>query len=214
VNDFRVVQARALLKVHSVAPVRGFAVPAVVLVGEKLNQAQEILYNGMEVPEFIISSPSRLLARIPDSQVGKSLVSLQVLTESSFSNDGTLLSMILGKGLKKTSGIDRLVQNFVMTLLSSQGSDLFNQGSGGGAMAIVGKSNTATDPVSAQLALAVDRTRQQILRAQASNSRIPSSERLLSASLSSVTFNKDTNSLVGMVDIRSVAVDAALVTVR
>jgi hypothetical protein len=66
----------------------------------------------------------------------------------------------------------------------------------------------------AQLSIAVDRTRQQILRSQASNSRIPPAERLLSASLSNVSFEPQTTALSALVDLKNVLGGSASVALR
>ena len=84
-KDFRVVQAKTPLKVTSYAPVRDFSPPAITVLGEEMNKAQEILYNNVEVTEFLIISPRRLLVRIPDSQVGRPLTSLLVAVRRDWS---------------------------------------------------------------------------------------------------------------------------------
>jgi hypothetical protein len=211
-KDFRVVQAKTPLKVTSYAPVRDFSPPAITVLGEEMNKAQEILYNNVEVTEFLIISPRRLLVRIPDSQVGRPLTSLLVSTSSAVSQKDALLSLGVDSPLKTLEGIDRLVQVFMTTFMTTPGSDIFDPDAGGGGQAIIGKPNEATSSSSAQLSLAVDRTVQQMLRAQAQNTKLPPTERLLSASLSNVEFDQTTTTLRGTVDLRSVAGESALVT--
>lgn len=213
-KDFLVVQAKTVLKTTSVSPIRGFLPAAVIVLGEKLNLAHEILYNGVEVTEFIISSPSRLVVRIPDSQVGKELTSLQVLTVAAVSTKDALLSLAVVRPLRTVQGIERLVQQFTLALLTTPGSDLFNPSGGGGARSVIGKTTSDGSSPAAMLSLAVDRTRQQLLSAQAKNSRIPPSERLLSATLTSVEYDQHNTTMQGVVELRSVAGDAALVNVR
>lgn len=213
-KDLLVVQAKTVLKTTSVAPIRNFSPPAVVALGEKLHLTKEILYNGVEVTEFVISSPSRLIIRIPTSQVGRELTSLQALTTAAVSQQDALLSMAIVRPIKTVQGIDKLVQQFTLTMLTTPGSDIFEPNSGGGARAIIGRSVNGSDSPAALLSLAVNRTKQQILRSQAQNSRIPPSERLLSATLSSVEFDAQNTAIRGVVDLRSVAGESALVTVR
>lgn len=210
-RDFLVVQAKTVLKVTSVAPIRNFSPPAVIILGERLNLAQEITYNGVAVKEFIIPAPNRIVARVPETQVGRALSELRVLTAAAIIQKDSLLSLGVTRPLRTAAGIERLVQEFVMIFLSTPGSDLFNESAGGGAQSIIGR---RSDEASAELSLAVDRTKQQLFRAQARNSRIPPAERLLSASLANVEFDARTTSLAAVVDLRSVAGDAALVTVR
>jgi hypothetical protein len=213
-KDLLVVQAKVVLKTTSIAPIRNFTPPAVVVLGEDLHLTKEILYNNVEVTEFVISSPSRLIVRIPTSQVGKELTSLQALTTSTISRQDSLLSMAIVRPLRTVQGIDKLVQQFTLAMLTTPGSDIFEPYSGGGARAIIGRSANGNDSPAALLSLAVDRTKQQVFRSQAKNSHIPPSERLLSATLSSVEFDAENTAIRGVVDLRSVAGEGALVTVR
>src|SRR3972149_4245496 len=79
-KDFSVISAKVLLKIHSIAPIRGFLPPSIIVLGDKLNLTQEVFYNNIKVTEFVISSQNRLVARIPDSQVGKDFTSFQVFS--------------------------------------------------------------------------------------------------------------------------------------
>jgi hypothetical protein len=213
-RDFRVVQAKSLLKVASVAPVRNFSPPAIVILGERLNTADEITYNGLGVSEFIITSPTRIIARIPDSQVGQALRDLRVLAPVSVSKLDAMISLGINRPVRTVEGIDRLVQEWLLIFLTNPGSDIFNQTAGGGARSVIGQpaSSSESNAVS-ELSLAVEKTKQQLLRQQAKNSNIPPAERLLSASLSDVTFDQQTTSLTAVVDLKNVLGGSASVTV-
>ncbi len=214
-RDFRVVQAKAALKVTSVSPIRGFNPPAVIILGEKLNLASEITYNGMEVLEFYIASPTRIIARIPDTQYGKSLTDLRVLAPVQLAKQNALISLGISKPFKTVSGIDRLVQNWVLAFLTTPGSDIFSPTSGGGGRSIIGYPGNATgQSAAAELTIAVDRTRQQILQQQAASLQVPAEERLLSSALSEVTFDQKTTSISAVVTIKNVLGNAASVNIR
>lgn len=210
-KDFRVVQAKVALRITSMTPVRGFEPPAILITGESFDKAEEIIFNGIQVTEFIILGPNRLVAKIPDSQVGKALDSLFVLTSTSATHTEAVLSLGLSKPVRTVSGIDRLVQEWTMVFLTTPGSDIFDPSGGGGAAAIVGKS-ADRDSASAALSQAVERTRQQITAKQARNSKIPPAERLLSASLVSVKFDAQTTTLSAVVDLKNMLGSSALVT--
>jgi hypothetical protein len=211
-RDFRVVQAKVSLRISSMVPVRGFDPPAILITGDSFNKAEEIVFNGIQVTEFLILGPNRLVAKIPDSQVGKALDSLFVLTSTSATHTDAALSLGITKPVKTVSGIDRLVQEWTMVFLTTPGSDIFDPAGGGGASSIVGKT-ADRNSASAALSQAVERTRQQITAKQARNSRIPPSERLLSASLVSVKFNVETTTLSAVVDLKSMVGSSALVTI-
>lgn len=214
-RDLRVVQARATLRVTSVAPIRNFAPASVVVLGQDFLHAEEVLYNGTQVPEFLIASETRLIARIPEGQIGRALIDIKVLASVPVTNQDAFLDLGLKAPVRTSSGIDRLVQNFLLVLMTTPGSDIFDQDSGGGAQAILGRPTSAGgQSAMADLTVAVDRTRQQVLAAQSKNPKIPLSERLASATITSLSYDDNTTTLSAMIDLRSAAGDSALVNVR
>jgi hypothetical protein len=212
-KDFRVVHAKAVLTVSSIAPVRNFDPPSIIVLGDRLNRANEITYNGMQVDEWVVSSETRLVIRIPNSQVGRELSELMVLATVQFAEQDALVQLGLSRPVRAVSGIDRLVQQWVMTFLTTPGSDVFNLSSGGGGRSLIGKSIGANTAPAADIAIAVDRTKSQLLKAQANNSSIPPSERLLSASLVSVSYDKSNTTAYAVVDLRNVVGVSSLVQI-
>lgn len=215
-KDLRVVLSKAALRITSVAPVRGFLPPAIIILGEKFNTANEVVYNGIEVKEFLIASPHRIVARIPDSQIGKALTDLRVLAPVQVSKTDAIVTFGLSKPIRAVDGMDRLIQEFLLIFYSSPGSDLFDQTAGGGGKKIIGRNGYAADGhgAVAELSLAVDRSKQELMRKQSKNSKIPPSERLLSASLSDVKFDTLTTTLFGTIALRNVLGASANVDVR
>jgi hypothetical protein len=212
-KDFRVVHAKAVLTVSSIAPVRNFDPPSIIVLGDRLNRANEITYNGVQVDEWVVSSETRLVLRIPNSQVGRELSELMVLATVQFAEQDALVQLGLSRPVRAVSGIDRLVQQWVMTFLTTPGSDVFNLSSGGGGRSLIGKSIGANTAPAADIAIAVDRTKSQLLKAQANNSSIPPSERLLSASLVSVSYDKSNTTAYAVVDLRNVVGVSSLVQI-
>lgn len=211
--DFKVVRAQALLKFSTIAPIRQFEPPSILVMGEKLDRAAEVIYNGFSAPEFFISSPNRLIVRIPKSQIGKDIRDLRILSNVELTREDATLSLELTKPPKTVSGMSRLIQAFVLVFLSTPGSDIFNKSSGGGARSVIGRTG-GSKGAAADLALAVDRTKAQLIQAQAGNPRIPPEERLLSATLSSVQFDEQTTTLLAEVDLRNALGDGAVVSIR
>lgn len=212
-NDFRIVTAKVVLKTYAVSPIRGFLPPSVVVAGEKLDQATEVQFNGVDAPEFVISSSTRLIVKIPVSQVGKPLTDLKVLSPVSVARQDAVLSFGVTSPPKKISGIDRLVQGWVMIFLTTPGSDIFNPTSGGGGASIIGRStDRAGKGVAADLSLAIERTKQELLRLQSKNQKIPPSEKLLTSSLDVVQFGADTTVLSARVSIQNMLGDSAEVS--
>lgn len=214
-KDFSIIAARVLLKVHSVAPIRGFNPPSVVVLGDKLNLTQEVFYNELKVTEFVVSAPNRLVVRIPESQVGKEFVGIQVFSSVNVTKTSSALSFELIKPLRQIEGIERLVQSWMIVFFTSPGSDVFDLKSGGGVRAIIGKNtNTQGKGVSADLALAIERTQNELLRLQSQNSKIPLSEKLLSATLSAMNYDDRTTTLSATVALKNMLGEQAEVSVR
>jgi hypothetical protein len=215
-KDIRVVKAKVLLKVRSIAPVRGFWPPAIIIIGDKFNYANEIQFNGIQVSEFLIASTTRIVARIPNSQIGKELVELLVLAPVQSVQTDALVTFGMTKPIRALAGIDRLVQNFLLTFFTTPGSDLFDKTAGGGGRALIGQNVGTSDRMNAvaSLTLAVDRTKQELLRKQAKNSKIPPSEKLLSATLTDVKFDPQATTLYGVVSLRNMVGDLSSVTVK
>lgn len=213
-RDFRIVQAKVLLNVYSVVPIRGFQPPSIAVIGDKMNLAKEVLYNGIQAPEFSISAPNRLVVKLPVSQVGKALNELQVISSTALTKASAAISFGLGKPPQTLLGMDRLVQSWIMIFFSTPGSDMFNKSSGGGAKALVGRvTNKSGKNVAADLAQAVERTRTELLRVQGLNLKIPPSERLLSSEISSIQFDDRNTILSGRVELRNAVGQRAEVTV-
>jgi hypothetical protein len=214
-RDFRIAQAKSILTVTSVAPVRGFYPPSVVAVGKNLNTTNQVFYNGVEATDFMISSSTRILVKLPPSQVGKAFTDIKVLSNTPVSTQDAFISLGLDRPAKTLQGLDRLIQAWLMLFMTTPGSDLFDPTQGGGVRGILGRNTDGQgNGIAADLAQAIERTNSQLLALQAQNRRIPPSERLLSASLTSISFDDQTSSLYAQVQLVNALGQNASVTVR
>lgn len=214
-KDFSIISARVLLKIFSIAPIRGFNPPSVVVLGEKMNLTQEILYNGIKVQEFVVSAANRLIVRIPESQIGKEFLGIQVFSSVNIARTSAVLSFELSQPFRQVAGIERLIQSWMIVFFTTPGSDVFDTSSGGGVRSIIGKNTNAQGKgVSADLALSIDRTQAELLRLQSKNPRIPLSEKLLSATLSAMNFDSSTSTLLATVALKNMLGEQADVSVR
>src|SRR5688572_5972892 len=137
--DLRVVNAKAILRSFSVQPIRGFVPTSVLVTGEKFDRATEIQYNGVQADEFAIVSSTRIIVRVPSSQLGKTFRDIKVLSPVSAAKQDAVISLELTSPPKTISGIDRLVQNWVIIFLTTPGTDIFSPNSGGGGASIIGR---------------------------------------------------------------------------
>lgn len=213
--DLKVVSSKRILPIHQVAPIRGFNPPSVLVRGEDLDKTVEAYFNGILVEEFAVQSPTRLVIKIPTSQVGKKMDSIAAYSTTSVSRQSSALSMELGQAVKTVGGIDRLVQSWLMVFMTTPGSDIFSPGSGGGGKSLVGRVTDRTGKgVSADLAMAVERTKSELVRLQAKNTRLPLAEKLLSCAIEQVNFDPNTSTLSARVSIQNVLGEQANVSLR
>lgn len=212
-KDFRIVTAKATLPVFSVTPIRGFLPISVVVVGQKLDLTTEVQYNGVEAEEFAIASSTRLIVKVPPSQVGKKFTDIKALSPVTVAKADAVISLGVTSPPKTVSGIDRLVQSWLIIFLSTPGSDIFSPTSGGGGASIVGRSTDRVGKgVAADLSMAIEKTKQELMRLQASNQTIPPSEKLLGSSLDKVEFDSASTVLSARVLIQNMLGDAAEVS--
>ncbi len=212
-KDFRIVSARVQLKVVSIAPIRGFLPQSIAVVGEDLDKTSEVRYNGIQAEEFVVQTPSRMIVKVPRSQIGKPFSDLRVLSTVALSKKSAVLNLGLDRPLRTVSGIDRLIQSWVLVFMTTPGSDIFSPSSGGGGISLVGRSTDRTGKgVTADLAMGIEKTKQELLRLQASNQSIPPSERLMTTSLDVVEFDERTTVLSARVNIQNMLGDVAEVS--
>jgi hypothetical protein len=209
-KDLRVVTAKVMLSIQSISPVRGFYPPSIMVQGKDLFQTTEVEINGILAKEFIIQSPTVLVVRIPDGQVGQVLTSVKAYAPISPSYDKAALNLGVARPIKYITGIDRLVQAWLLLFFTSPGTDIFSVNSGGGARSLIGKTTDAGhQSVAADLALCIDRTKMELMRLQANAPYLPMEERLMSSSLVGVNFNRESSTLFADVSLISMAGTAA-----
>lgn len=101
-----------------------------------------------------------------------------------------------------------------MIFMSTPGSDIFNPTSGGGGAALVGRSTSSDgSSVASALAMAVDRTKNELMVQQSKYPGLPLSERLLSAYLESVSFDKASSTIYARVSLQNMLGNSAEVSI-
>jgi hypothetical protein len=205
-RDIRVINARVTLPIFSIAPIRGFYPPALLAVGTELSRTESVEVNDIVVDEFSSTAVDRLVVRIPDSQVGRPITSIRAYASASATQEDAVLEFALLRPVRAVSGIDRLVQQWLLIYMSTPGSDIFDKTSGGGGRSLIGKStDRQADSVAADLALAINRTNSELIRKQAAYPNLPVAERLLSSTLENVSYDKSTSIIYARVALQNMA---------
>ncbi len=206
-KDLKILTIRDLLPISKVDFVANLTPLSLNIVGEKLDQATLVLINDVEAPEYVVVSRNRIIAQVPSSETLSVISKVVVVAEKPSADRSSLLHFEMLGTFRSLQGVERLVQHFCKLLLQSPGSDKFSPGEGGGLLKIVGRNVSKGDSKSLQASVvgAVSRTRDQLLSRQASNSRIPSDERLLSATTEAVGFDVATTTLRARIALSAVS---------
>jgi hypothetical protein len=213
--DLQVVYLQDVITVHKVEPIDSLDVAAVRVVGKKMNSAATVLINNIESPSFFIVSKSELVAEIPSIVVQNDDIirSVAVLASRASNTERAVINFRLGGHLTKVSGIQRLVQRYILMLLTSPGSDLFDPDLGGGLQELIGRvaSRPSSDhEVNGSVARAVNKATEDLQRVQGSSNFLDPSERLVSADIIGTFFDPRTTVLAVQVQLNSAAGRAAV----
>lgn len=185
VDSLQIVSAKEILD----------AVPRAIQLTTRqgFHSAQRVLISDYLVDTFTVIDDKHLIVYPPDDVFKDWLVSEMAFdVVSSEYSGGISARVIFGptKNVKKVSGIQKLVQQVVKTLLSNSNSNKFSLGQGGNLLEGLGGSFTEASRVrlTAQVAEAVSRTDEQIKAGQQRAPGLAASERLLELRLGSVSF--------------------------
>ncbi len=178
--------------------------------GKDFRSAVEVFVNDLPVDVFVKESAHTLLLEAPEGLSDDLVRSVLVLSASLTQTESSVIRFRLTPG--KVSGIVRLMQLFVKLLMTTPGTDLYNQESGGGLQALVAIAvpGSRTSEATSRFTQIVGRVRDQITSMQASATGIPADERLASARVISVDFDKTTSTLRGRIFLSTVAGKQAL----
>lgn len=205
--DIKVIAIKDILVVNRVIQVPNFSPRTLEIYGEKMLQADEVYINDLPSPEFVKVSNTRLLAQVPTSQARSVIRSVSILALRPSPDRKSLLHFEVGRTLSGIKGLQKLIQYYCKILIQTPGSDRFHPDEGGGLLSLVGqlvgKKNSSA--MSAAVATAVNRARDQVIAKQGRITRIPPDERLLRADLQAIGYNPNTTSLAARVSIGAVS---------
>ena len=157
------------------------------LRGKNFVGVSEVRINGRPVPEYIVLSPSRVLAPVPTRVVGTRIRSVRVLLAQEGLTETTRIRFRVSVPGGRGVGFSRLLQSFLRLLFTEPGEDRDDLGRGGGMRGIVG---SAGDPgaLRAGVVRSVRDTESQLVRLQTVNPQLQDSEKLQSATVVSAEF--------------------------
>ena len=211
--DIQVVYLQDILPVFSVTNVSGVVPRTLDIRGKDFRSAVKVEINEEESPSFAVMSKNRILAQVPENQEKEIVRVISVISSGFTRTDRSKLSLELTNNPQKVSGLQKLVQTFVLYLLRTPGSDVWYPNSGGGVLQLVGStfSRSNTGAVTASFTTSVSRVKTQIMTLQARKSQMDPREKLAAANVLSAVFSVNQTALLARVELINQAGESALV---
>lgn len=202
--DVQVVYLRDMLPVYKVEPIPDFSIPSVRIKGKRYDTAATVLLNGVECPAFLLISNAELVAEIPKAVLGDMITTIAVLASKMTDSKKALLSFRMGGHTTRVSGVQRLVQRFVLMLLTDPGSDVYQPQAGGGLMSLIGQN--ANLLLSGGIERCITKTSDDLRKVQKDR---PPDERLSMAAVAGMDFDARTTAMAVRIIITSAAGNSA-----
>lgn len=201
-TDLQVVWPQDLIPLTGVRLMFGNP-PTLDVLGEDFRNVDEVLVNEVPAPSVIIVSKTRLLVQVPTPVAKQRITSVSVISNRLTVTERSLIRFRFGKTSKKVSGLLRLVQLFLKVLFTTQGTDIFAPNLGGNGLRALGKnfSKDQQSSIVSDLVISVDTTARQIISIQSRDPSLPRSERLLTAKLTSTSYNRNETALMGSIEL-------------
>lgn len=201
--ELQVIRLQDVLPITGANHIPGLVPPTLEIHGEDFRSVDQVLINDAEAPEVVLASSTKLLAQIPASELREPIKTVSVLS-TSFTR--TAASRVLfGVSLNPISvtGIQRMMQTFLINLMTTPGTDAWSPARGGGIQRIVGANfpKDSTGGVVAEFAIAVNRTRAQVIAMQSRSATLTEDERLAGAQILESVFNPNSLGLIARVKL-------------
>lgn len=209
--DIQVVFLREVLSISRVEPVDNL-LGGLRITMPRAREVEVILINGIQSPSVVPLSDTQLLAEVPSTVMGDVVRSVSALSRRPTVSDRSALAFRLLRQTKRASGIQRLVQRFVLMLLSNPGSDVFHPQQGGGFLSLVEHTTSGrmTGNLQGAVQQCITKTVQDLRSLDAKNSRLHPDEKIDQAVLSNFAFDVNTTTIAVRVGLTAVSGDSAL----
>jgi len=203
--DLKVIYLRDVLDVSYAGELPETVPRTLEIEGPDFSRAVRVEINEEPSPSFVTMSKQRIWAQVPESQEKETIRTLAVLSNDYTNTFRSQLKFELTNQPRSVSGLQKLIQSFLLLLLRTPGTDAWYQKTGGGIQKLVGAhfSRSNAGGVTAAFTTAVHRTRSQLVALQASNTRLSASEKLGSVAVLSAVFNTQQTALLARVELIS-----------
>jgi hypothetical protein len=205
--DIKIMLIQDILPLSSIDIAPRVTPLSLAIVGERLNQAGQVLINDIPAPEFIVLAPTSLIAQVPTSERARAIRKVTVLATVPSTSRSSVIHFDVGPTIRGLRGIEKLVQTFCKLLMQTPGTDRFNPSAGGGLQSVIGQSVTggASAALAASIVHAVSITADQLIKRQNQNPHIPTDEKLLTAIVTRTGFDPANTLLAATVNLTAVS---------
>jgi len=204
-KDIKIARFKNPLKISSVTRLSN---NITAIKGEGFLDADEVYINEIHQRSWIILSDKEIAVNFPG---GEKVLTVAVLTEKLILNQPNLTFFEIGRSFKSIEGMSKLIQNFIVPLMRTPGTNKFDT-FGGGMLKLPGKLMTnAGGNIKADIVNAVERTKNYLINKQ-NRLNIPLAEKLLDVRVVAVSLDADHNMSVA-VTITNKAGESSNVTI-
>jgi hypothetical protein len=204
-KDIKIARFKNPLKISSVTRLSN---NITAIKGEGFLDADEVYINEIHQRSWIILSDKEIAVNFPG---GEKVLTVAVLTEKLILNQPNLTFFEIGPSFKSIEGMSKLIQNFIVPLMRTPGTNKFDT-FGGGMLKLPGKLMTnAGGNIKADIVNAVERTKNYLINKQ-NRLNIPLAEKLLDVRVVAVSLDADHNMSVA-VTITNKAGESSNVTI-
>ena len=185
-KDVKIARFKNPLKVTSVSRLSNNITS---IKGEGFLNADEVFINELTQRSWIILSDNEVAVNFPGDD---KVLTVAVLTEELILNKPNLTFFELGPVIKSTEGMNKLIQNFIVALMRTPGTNKFDT-FGGGLLKLPGKMLTnAGANIKADIVNAVSRTKNYLISKQ-NKLAMPLSEKLLDVQVVAINIDAEHN---------------------
>lgn len=216
--DIQVIEIRDVLPLTEVF-LADVATPTIIALGRDFNSAHKVFINEAASPNVMVLSDTRLMAEIPFG-LTTGINSVVVISNRLTNAERSKMTFSLPDQPKPVQGLERLIQKFIKIMLQEPNRDIWSPKIGGGLLGLVGKTfgkgsegvqAAASSTLAADMQVAVDRARRQLIAIQGNSPSTAATERLLYARLIETQFNPSEMALYGRIELASHAGQQAVV---
>lgn len=217
--DVQVISIRDVLPVTRVFLAEDESPLTLIIEGRDFNSANTVYINNIRAESAIVTSSTVITAVVPYDMVTP-INSVEVVSNRLTRTDRSKITFGFGDQPRGVQGIERLIQKFLKALLQTPGRDVWSPNLGGGLLNLIGKTfgknntgitSAASSSLAADMQLAVDRARRQLVAVQANSPSTVATERLLYARLLESKFLPYEAALYGKIELASHAGQTAVV---